>query len=182
MSGRFSEGRREQPATATAHGLLAAADKAKLDLLYQALPSCRVYRNTSQAMASGVSLAVAFNLERFDTHGFHDTAVNTSRLTVPAGLGGLYDIAVHAAWDAVGGGARRVFWVQLNGATNIGGYEPGNPPLAGSSFVIASFSTRYRLVPGDYVEVVAFQNSGGAVNIVAFPNYSPEFGLVRLGD
>jgi hypothetical protein len=31
MSGRFSESRREQLATATAHGLLSAADKAKLD-------------------------------------------------------------------------------------------------------------------------------------------------------
>src|SRR5207249_3397575 len=40
-----------------------------------------------------------------------------------------------------------------------------------------SLSTVYDLVAGDYVELVAFQDTVGAVNLSAAGNYSPEFGI-----
>lgn len=40
--------------------------------------------------------------------------------------------------------------------------------------------TDYRLTAGDYVEVIVFQSSGGALNVEAATNYSPEFWMTKL--
>ena len=47
-----------------------------------------VYNNTTQVLSANAK--VAFNSEDLDTDGFHDTATNNSRLTIPTGLGGKY--------------------------------------------------------------------------------------------
>ena len=46
---------------------------------------------------------------------------------------------------------------------------------------IIPVTTIYQLTAGDYVEVRAYQNSGGALNVNSTANYSPEFWMVRLG-
>jgi len=49
-----------------------------------------VYDSSNQAIANGTTTALTFNLEYFDTNGFHSTTTNTSRLTVPTGKAGYY--------------------------------------------------------------------------------------------
>ena len=41
-------------------------------------------------MANNAATLVAFATEDFDTDAFHSTSSNTSRITIPAGLGGKY--------------------------------------------------------------------------------------------
>jgi hypothetical protein len=163
-------------ATASRKGLLSAADFAKLAALYQAPPSCRAFHNAAQAIANTTIAALAFNAERFDTHAFHDPATNNSRLTVPAGLGGLYLLGGHVTW-AAGAGNRRQVAIRLNGATTI---EVADQAGAGSPS--QSATTTYRLAAGDYAELTVYQDSGGALNVSAFSNFSPEFWLIRMGD
>jgi hypothetical protein len=41
-------------------------------------------------------------------------------------------------------------------------------------------ATRYPLVVNDYVEAVVRQTSGGALNVLALGNQSPEFMMARV--
>ena len=52
----------------------------------------RVYRATTQSVPSGTETLIDFTAERSDEGGFHDNAVNPSRLIVPAGMGGWYRV------------------------------------------------------------------------------------------
>jgi hypothetical protein len=68
--------------------------------------------------------------------------------------------------------------IRLNGST-----------LLASNFVVAFTGastdvmavTHYNLAANDYVELLAYQNSGGALNASLGANYSPEFMIARLG-
>lgn len=44
-----------------------------------------------------------------------------------------------------------------------------------------SIGTVYDMSANDYVEVVVLQTSGGALNLEAQANHSPEFSAVRIG-
>ena len=44
-----------------------------------------------------------------------------------------------------------------------------------------SISTEYSLAVNDYVELVVYQSSGGALDVNAAANYSPEFGMTFQG-
>lgn len=50
----------------------------------------RVKRTTTQTILDNTLTAVLWDAEDFDTDGFHSTASDTDRLTVPSGMGGLY--------------------------------------------------------------------------------------------
>jgi len=48
------------------------------------------YLSASQNTTAGVLLLLPFGNENWDTDAFHSTSSNTSRITIPAGLGGYY--------------------------------------------------------------------------------------------
>ena len=50
-------------------------------------------------------------------------------------------------------------------------------PLRG----LADPPTLYELAVNDYVELVVYQSSGGALNVVSSGNHSPEFMMVYQG-
>lgn len=139
----------------------------------------RVYHNANQSTTSTVILALAMNSERYDTNGFHDTVTNNSRLTVPTGLGGYYLVTGHVEWAANAAGYRNLF-IQVGGATVIA-VEQVEESDSASISVRQSLSTVYLLAAGDYVELMVQQNSGGALNVNATGNFSPEFSISRLG-
>ena len=136
-------------------------------------PHARV-RNSANIShsSSGSYQAVTFNSERVDVGSMHDTSSNTSRLTVPAGGGGLYAIGgvIEFAANATG---RRGIDIYLNGTTVLAREECNN--LGAGSATPVSISTVYQLSAGDYVELRGLQASGGALNMLASANYSPEF-------
>ncbi len=140
-----------------------------------AFVGARVYHNAGQAVANNSPLALALNTERYDTDGFHDTATNNPRLTIPSGLGGYYHIFGHGQLDNTGG-AGGYLAIRLNGVTFIVAQS-----FANQATPYANVSTDWALAAGDYVELVAYQNSGAARNVVALAAYSPEFGLRKVG-
>jgi hypothetical protein len=145
-----------------------------------ALAGCRVYHNAAQSIATGTPTALSMNTERYDTDGFHDTVTNNTRLTVPAGLAGKYHIAGSLAWAAASDAINRRAQIRLNGTTNIA--VSGGPAVnSASEITFQCVSHTYDLAVGDYVELVAVQASAGAVNVNAAGNYSPEFGMSRIG-
>lgn len=165
-------GRRYYPATTTADGLMTTTDRIRLDYLWLVeRASCRVYNSAAISVASAALTALTFNSERYDATGCHSTSVNTGRITVPAGWGGVWRLTGYAEFATAAGGGRRAAFLRVNGTTYIAVQEtaptanvlPGLNPTAD-----------YTLAAGDYVELVAYQDSGGALNVVAQPSYSPE--------
>lgn len=141
-------------------------------------PAVRVYHTSAQALANGTATALAFNSERFDTGSMHDTAANTTRLTAPSA--GKYLIIGHVRFATSGDTTNRSLWVRLNGTTAIGEVEA--PAGGGTQPLKMNVTTLYQLNAGDYVELVALQNTGGALNIDVIANSSPEFMMIRSGD
>jgi hypothetical protein len=126
---------------------------------------CRAYHSTTQSISNAVFTAVLFNSEDYDTGGFHSTVTNTSRFTVPSGAGGLYLITANILFAANATG-QRVLQVRLNGGSSgiaaIIGQQIVPSATYSSVVMVASILT---LNAGDYVEVFAYQDSGGALNI-----------------
>ena len=145
----------------------------------QTAVGCRVYNNANQSTPDSVPTILTFNSERFDTHGFHDNAVNPDRITIPTGLGGIYLIfaTVQFAANAVG---FRELYLELNGTTPIA--APIQQAATGGGIItILAVATVYQLAQGDIVRCGVNQQSGGSLAVNAAGNYSPEFGVARFG-
>lgn len=135
----------------------------------------RVYNSANISITSGALQELTFNSERWDTSAFHSTVSNTDRLTVPAAHGGIYVIAGHVAFAASGVGDRQIE-ILLNGTTSLAVSRV--PPPSGQGRM--SITTVVELSDADYITLRVLQTSGGALNVLAAGNYSPELSLVRI--
>jgi hypothetical protein len=139
-------------------------------------PSARVYNDANISINNDTTTALTFNTERFDTDTIHNTSTNTNRLTCQTA--GLYLIYGCVSWAANNAGSRSAT-IRLNGSTIIAVSSILN--LGAADLPRNVLSTVYSLSASDYVELTAYQNSGGALNVLAVGNYSPEFGMTFLG-
>jgi hypothetical protein len=127
-------------------------------------PACRVFTTATTAFVTGTWGAVPFDSESWDTAAMHSTITNTSRITVPAA--GLYIVegVICFAGNATG---LRLAGLRVNSSAT-------NPPNWGSHYannVGAAFpphvpiSATIKMAANDYVELVAWQSSGGNLNL-----------------
>ncbi len=138
-------------------------------------PYARVYNSAAISLTTATSTALTFNSERNDTDSIHDTTTNTNRLT--CNTAGRYVIAGTVEFGGNATGLRLII-IRINGTTEIARqFLAAN---AGTQSM--SVSTLYTLAVTDYVELVAYQSSGGALNVNAAANYSPEFSMAKVGD
>lgn len=143
---------------------------------------CSVFNGTTglstQSISNNTLTALTFNNELFDTDGFHSTSTNTSRLTVPSGKAGYYQIYGTTIFDTNATG-KRYLNINKNGSLLFSGGEL----LASSTLYISSIvGITANLAEGDYIEFIAYQNSGGALNIyTGAANGYTAFGMTFLG-
>lgn len=134
----------------------------------------QAYHDANQSIANATDIVLALNQERKDTDGYHDTVTNNSRMTIPTGQGGSYIIDGGVRWDFNNTG-QRLAAILLNGVVIKG---ISYAPASNNSHI--SITTLYDLAAGDYVELRVFQDSGGALNVTASGNLSPEFRVQRI--
>lgn len=141
------------------------------------LPSqrCRVFNSANISIADSSDVALTFNSERFDTDSMHSTAVDTERITFNTAGQYLVGATLRFAANATG---NRIVRIRLNGTTYI--CEQVLPPVGGAQPARFTLNTIYDFIVTDYVEVVVFQTSGGALNVQNFGNSSPEFWAIRI--
>lgn len=137
------------------------------------VPHARVHNSTNLSIATASNVVLTFNSERWDADAMHSTSLNTGRLT--AVRPGLHLLDAGVEFAASAGGNERQIAFRLNGTTFIKASKVPRPTAALGSTI--GVSTHYRLAAGDYVEVLAYQDSGAALNVVASANYSPEFSM-----
>lgn len=112
---------------------------------------CRLRNSIDQTInntsANGAAL---FDTEDEDTDNFHSTSSNTSRITIPTGLDGVY-LLTGTAQDATGGSFMRFY---KNGAALAGAL--GRLPNASDAVAISGI---FRLAATDYMELTFYTNS-----------------------
>lgn len=140
------------------------------------VPACRVYNSANISTLNTTNTTLTFDSERFDTDNIHNLAFNTSRLTCRTP--GIYSIKGQVRFTANATG-RRELLIFLNGTITLAAIDVV-AGVTGTDW-LDQVSTLYALGIGDYVELVAWQSSGGNLNVVAASNYSPEFMMHRIG-
>jgi hypothetical protein len=138
-------------------------------------PTAYAYHSANQSIGNATWTTVALNSERYDTDTIHDLATNTSRLTCKTA--GKYSIVFYGLLDANATG-HRFARILLNGTTPI--VEFGAPSLGASHASRLICTIQWDLAVNDFVEAQVFQDSGGALNLLAVTGVSPGFMWVRV--
>ena len=132
---------------------------------------------TNQSLSNNTDTAITFNAEEFDTNSYHDNSTNNSRMTIPAGKAGKYLLIGNLTFAANASGVRNLQFL-INATTTIGTTRIATAGL--SENTIINCSAIVNLAVADYVEVVAFQTSGGALNVNASQS-TTTFSIQYLG-
>ncbi len=132
-------------------------------------PACRVTKAAFQGITTATNTAIVFDTERYDTDSMHDTVTNNTRITIVTA--GLYEVGGCIEWDANAAGTRSL-GIRLNGTTFL-----VNVFMDIDSAILhaQNVETTYKFAAADYVELVAWQDSGGSRTANKSGNYSPEF-------
>lgn len=120
-------------------------------------------RNTvaTSVTSGGTGVAVTFTTEDFDTANGHSTSVNTSRYTFP--VDGKYRVSGGVSFAAAATGRRGCWW-RKNG-TDVNGSEAIIATIgAGAPTSVPARSILIDVIATDWIELIAFQDSGGSVN------------------
>jgi len=143
--------------------------------------SCRAFRTTNQSIANNTLTAMGLDSERWDdvpsgVTGMHDNVTNNSRLTCR--VAGVYNITGNITWAANNTG-RRDIAIRLNGTTFIA-FTTHQALQDAAISTILNVSTHYKMIAGDYVELIVRQASGAALDATINANHSPEFMMTRI--
>lgn len=136
----------------------------------------RVKRNTNYAVPRNTWTPIPFDGEVYDTDAFHDNASNNTRLTIPAGLDGVYVIGGSWGFENQANAELRTA-IMLNGATYIA-YRFDNRLNPSDAHTL---ETIYQLSAGDYVELYVYYWETWDHWLLRADHYSPHFWLTRLG-
>jgi len=134
----------------------------------------RIYHNANQSLSTTTSTLLIFNSERYDTNGMH----SGSSGQLYCNIAGKYIISGNARFASDNAGDRMLI-IYLNGTTAIGLQRVEAVEVAEHTTI--NVSTIYELEVGDYVELWAYQASGGDLNVEVAANYSPEFMMQKIG-
>lgn len=131
-------------------------------VLKSGLNATVVRKTVAQSLATGVPATMNWGEALY---GDHWSVSNPTRLTVPTGATKVR-VTAQGAFASNSTGQRQ-YEILMNG-----GYPQGRganylAPNPAASTVTTAQSAIVNVVPGDYFEVVAFQNSGGSLNVLA---------------
>lgn len=123
--------------------------------------SAHVYNSGSQSISDGVETVLTFDSESWDTDTIHSTSSNTGRLTIPTGGTGKWELKGQVQYQANASGSRYIL-IKKNGTTQVA----ANTPKADGAFSTrGQISVTVDASATDYFELLAYQNSGGSLNV-----------------
>jgi len=135
----------------------------------------KVYNNANTAVDHNTWTTLTFNSEGYDTDSMHSTGTNTSRLTCQSA--GYYSISCGVDWAANAAGDRGLL-IKLGGSDNLSIMKA---PASTSGESANHLEVKSYLAVGNYVELLAYQSSGGALDARVIYSTLPHFMMHRIG-
>lgn len=123
-------------------------------------PRARLRQTSGQSISNATFTALQWQAEDVDTVGGHDNVTNNSRYT--AQVAGLYHLTGKHAWPANATGQRASQWF-VNGSALVGS-QSAWPAVAAVERQYVAVPMDIVLAVGDYVELHAYQDSGGSLS------------------
>lgn len=133
--------------------------------------AARIANSANLALANTAITTLTFDTTRY----FTEAIGSSDRFTAPRD--GVYRIGGHARFAASATG-QRVLYLRVNGGTYIA--IDSRTSVGAGAPTDVHIATEYELAAGDYVQLQAYQDSGGSLTITAAGNYSPEFWLSEV--
>jgi hypothetical protein len=137
------------------------------------------YRSANLSIPDSTLTPIPFTVERWDTNSMHSVSSNPERFVCITP--GYYTFSGSARFATNGTGQRKLL-VYFQFAAGGSGYISPQTVSANASNPIDVTTSRasWYMNPGDWVELHAFQSSGGALNLEATTGLVPEFSIARL--
>lgn len=140
-----------------------------LTFLFGAFSGALVYQSAAQSISNNTWTSLQYAAEAFDTAGYHDTATNNTRLTVPTGGDGLARILANVGFESLTDENTRGCRVLKNGTDVLAETRWGRACSADQHGI--AVETIDSAAAGDYYEIQAFHLRGSAANTVADRRY-----------
>lgn len=142
-------------------------------------PGVIAFSSISVSITSSSATALPFDSEtaEYINASFHENSTNNSRITIPAGLGGDYEVGTSIRWESNSTGYRQVY-IRKNGTLPLVG---SIQPAVVGQVTDQNVSKTVRLVAGDYLEVIVLQTSGTTLAVLYQSGLTPEFWARRTG-
>ena len=126
---------------------------------------CLVYLDANQSIPNSSGTSINFDQEDYDTDSVHDNITNNTRLTVPSGVTKVRLTA--RGYFATNSTGVRSLSINKNSGSYVGlAAASENSPSATSSDYINVISPVLIVAGGNYFELMAFQSSGGSLNLI----------------
>lgn len=123
------------------------------------IPRVQGTASALQSIPNNANTGVLLDGENFDTDTMHDLVTNTSRITIKTS--GVYFLHGRIFFAGSAAGNRQATFRKNGGS--IAGIANQQPGVAAGNIVEITHVAE--LVAGDYIELGAYQDSGGALNI-----------------
>jgi len=122
-------------------------------------PRAKAYRSASLSINDSTNTILDLDAESFDTGTMHDNTTNPSRITVPSNGSGVY-LVTGGVWFSPSALGTRQVELKKNG-TNVAGVAIA--VNSATEYTGIPISVLVEAVVGDYFQMSAYQNSGGAL-------------------
>ena len=137
---------------------------------------CMLINSANISISNASQTTLTWDSEEIDVDGYHSTATNTGRTTIPTGKTGKFLISAQLRFSPSATG-RRILYIYKNGTTELWSAQVNgtatNDTVFTGNYVIS-------LTAGDYLECRTYQNSGGALDLQGPAPYS-YFSATYLG-
>ncbi len=115
---------------------------------------------SATSVPNNSATALAFTTEEWDTDAFHSTSVNTTRITIPSGLDGVYHVNGMVGFNAhVGTSGVMQLLIYKNGASSP--FVQSTPIVAAVGMYL-TVQGLLSLVATDYLELVVLHGFGAS--------------------
>jgi hypothetical protein len=132
---------------------------------------------TNYTISTATDTVLTWSSENFDSDNYHSTSSNTSRITIPTGKAGKYLVNAAAYWESSPTADALALRIRKNGSSQV---QFNALPKPNANQITVTSSVTLDLIVGDYLELVAYQNSGSNLTINGDSTYT-FFGVNYLG-
>ena len=124
---------------------------------------CSLWNSTNVSIANASDTVVTFDTEESKSPWgvSHSLVTNTNRLTFLTP--GFRIVGAHVQFAANANGSRRQTYIRLNGSNVLA--IDYSPPVGGGIPTAYTLIRGYYFAANDYIELIVFQDSGGALNL-----------------